>query len=455
MLSAHPGDFLTMGILDKITETSPVEDDIHFLMVVARLSGPRSTPTEPLWIAHAIAGLHHKMLADKKEPSRFWPVRVADMFSLLLKRDPALGPALVVAPNFNLPDHAVFAQRLEPVEQPLAARILLKALQRRAGLLPPHPDLPVGELAAKTIIPPWTAELVAFLAVLPDDRLFPALRQQWTQTSIQDAILRVLARAPQPDDRVRFVTALGSFQPAVVELAAKSLAKLDGEATPTELAAALASLRRHCAAPREKAARTALADLLAKWSDQPIAITEAGDLVKAYDPWFDWFAKTHPAAAKELLGGDEDTAAFLKRLPAIAWDSGDAKRGQQLYEERACHRCHSTSTRIGPDLTGVASRLSREDLFIAILDPSRDISPTYLPKLVTTKSGGSHTGFMVYDSPTAKLVQTGPDTTVRLLGDEVAGVVDTRVSLMPTGLLAGLKDTEVADFYAFLKTLRK
>jgi hypothetical protein len=26
---------------------------------------------------------------------------------------------------------------------------------------------------------------------------------------------------------------------------------------------------------------------------------------------------------------------------------------------------------------------------------------------------------------------------------------------MPTGLLAGLKDSEVADFYAFLKTLRK
>ena len=62
---------------------------------------------------------------------------------------------------------------------------------------------------------------------------------------------------------------------------------------------------------------------------------------------------------------------------------------------------------------------------------------------------------MVYDSPTAKLVQTGPDTTVRLLGDEVTGVADTRVSLMPTGLLAGLKDSEVADFYAFLKTLRK
>ena len=428
MLSASaPG--LLERVATKLTDSSPVEDDIHFLMVAARLQGPRSFEVS-IRVARAVAGLQHKMLADKKEPSRFWPVRVADMFSRLMDRDAKLDAALVASPNFGLPDHALLAQRFEKSEQPDAARRLLAAHN-------------------------WTSELVAFLAVLPDAELFPALRQQWPQASLQDALIRVLARSPQPDDRARFVAALGSFQPAVVELAAKSLAKLDGDATPKELAAALASLRRHCAAPREKAARTALADLLAKWSGQSFAVTEAGDLVKAYAPWFEWFAKTHPIAAKELLGGDEDTAAFLKRLPAIAWDAGDAQRGQRLYEERMCHRCHSTSTRIGPDLTGVASRLSREDLFIAILDPSRDISPAFLPKLLTTKSGATYSGFMVYDAPTAKLVQTGPDTTVRLTGDEVTSVTDTRVSLMPAGLLNGLKDSEIADFYAFLKTLKK
>lgn len=428
MLSANAPSLLER-VATKLTDTSPVEDDIHFLMVAARLQGPRSFEVS-IRVARAVAGLQHKMLADKKEPSRFWPVRVADMFSRLMERDAKLDAALVASPNFGLPDHALFAQRFEKSEQPDAARKLLAAQN-------------------------WTGELVVFLAVLPDAELFPALRQQWPQASLQDALLRVLARSPQAEDRARFVTALGSFQPAVVELAAKSLAKLDGEASTKELAAALTSLRRHCAAPREKATRTALADLLTKWSGQSIAITESGDLVKAYAPWSEWFAKAHPATAKELLGGDEDTAAFLKRLPVIAWDSGDVKRGQRLYEERMCHRCHSTSTRIGPDLTGVASRLSREDLFIAILDPSRDISPTYLPKLLTTKSGATYTGFMVYDAPTAKLVQTGPDTTVRLTGDDVTSVVDTRVSLMPTGLLNGLKDGEVADFYAFLKTLKK
>ncbi|NBU09238.1 MAG: hypothetical protein EBY09_05435 [Verrucomicrobia bacterium] len=427
MLSAEaPG--LLERVTAKLTDRSPVEDDIHFLMVAARLPTPRNAETTAR-IAHAVAGLHHKMNADKKEPSTYWPARVANLFSRLLERDEKLDAALVASPNFGLPDHALFAQRFEKSVQPEAARKLLTARN-------------------------WNSEQVAFLAVLSDAELFPVLRQQWPQSRLQDAIARVLARNPQVEDRDRFVAALGSFQPAVVELAAKSLLKLQGDASPKELAAALTSLRRHCAAPKEKAARLALSDLLTKWSGQSVALTETGDLLKAYAPWFEWFAKTHPAAAKEL-SGDEDTAAFLKRLPAIAWDAGDAKRGQKLYEERMCHRCHSTSTRIGPDLTGVASRLSREDLFIAILDPSRDISPAYVAKLFTTKSGATYTGFLVYDAPTARLIQTGPDTTVRLTGDEVISVTDSRVSLMPTGLLAGLKDAEVADFYAFLKTLKK
>ncbi|NBV23352.1 MAG: hypothetical protein EBS05_15710, partial [Proteobacteria bacterium] len=421
------------GLLERVTamasDTSPVEDDIHYLMVAARLPTQRNAETTAR-IAQGIAGLHHKMNADKKEPSTFWPVRVANLFTRLLERDPQLAAALIASPNFNLADHALFAQRLDGKDKPAAARRLLAATE-------------------------WTGELVAFLGALPDAELFPALRQQWSNARLQDAITRLLARAPQPEDRVRLVAALGSFQPAVVEVAAKSLTQLGGEATPKELAAALASLRRQCTAPKETAARTALADLLAKWSGQAIAVTETAELGKSYAPWFAWFALAHPATAKELLGESEDTEAFLKRLPAVAWDSGDAQRGQRLYEERLCHRCHSSSTRIGPDLTGVASRLSREDLFIAILDPSRDISPAYVPKLLTTKSGATYSGFLVYDSPTAKLVQTGPDTTVRLTGDEVTGVVDSRVSLMPMGLLAGLKDSDVADFYAFLKTLKK
>jgi putative membrane-bound dehydrogenase-like protein len=419
---------LVERVVSKWSHNSPVEDDIHLLMVESRLPGARDADLTRR-TAFAVAEIQHKMNADKKEPSRFWPSRVADMFARLLQRDSALGAALVASPNFNLPDHAVFAQRLADADKPAAARRLAEARS-------------------------WTPELVEFLAVLPDDELFPLLRAQWEHANLRDAIALVLARAPHADDRERFVTALASFQPAVVERAAKSLAGISGRVTPAEIAAAVTALRRACSQPREKAARESLTALLGGWAGQSFTVADGGAALKAHAAVFEWFVKAYPREAAQF-GGGEDVASFLQRLPAVQWDAGDAERGRRLFEERACQRCHASSTRIGPDLAGVTARLSREDLFIAILDPNRDISPTYLPKLVTTKSGATHTGFMVYDSPTAKLVQTGPDTTVRLTGEEIASVADARVSIMPAGLLAGLKDAGLADLLAFMRTLQK
>ena len=423
------------GLLDrvaaKLTDTSPVEDDIHFLMVAARLPSPR-TPDTTARLAHAIAGLHHKMNADKKEPSRFWPVRVGDLFSRLLDRDPALATALLAAPNFNLADHALFAAKLPYAERPAAARALLTRVQG-----------------------PWSTEFVELLAPLPDAELFPALRGAWTQPALLDALASTLARSPQPEDRARFVATLGSFQPAAVERAARALAKLGGVGEPKELAAALTALRRLCQTPKEQSARGALANLLAVWTKANFPVTEGADLLRSYAPWFAWFTQTHPAAAKELSTTDEDLGAWAKRLATVNWDAGSAPRGERIYTERMCLRCHGGTSRVGPDLTGVASRMSRDDLFTAILDPNRDISPTWQAKLFTLKSGATHVGLIIYESPTAKLVQTGPDTTVRFTGDEVVSVTPARTSLMPAGLLAGLKDEELADFYAFVKTLKK
>lgn len=419
---------LVERVVSKWSYGSPVEDDIHFLMVASRLPGARTADLTKR-TAFAVAALQHKMRTDRKEPSRFWPSRVADMVTRLFQRDPALGSALVASPHFDLADHAVLAARLADADKPAAARQLARATE-------------------------WTPELIEFLAVLPDDELLPLLRAQWGHANLRDAITLVLARAPRADDRDRFVTALGSFQPAVVERAARVLAGVSGRVTPSDIATAVTALRRACSQPREKATRDALTSLVSGWAAQTFTIAEGGDFLNAHAAVFEWFAATYPRESA-ALGGGEDVASFLRRLPGINWDAADATRGQRLFEERACHRCHASSTRVGPDLAGVTSRLSREDLFIAILDPNRDISPAYLPKLVTTKSGATHTGFMVYDSPTAKLVQTGPDTTVRLTGEEIASVRDARVSIMPGGLLAGLKDGEIADLYAFMKAARK
>ena len=58
-----------------------------------------------------------------------------------------------------------------------------------------------------------------------------------------------------------------------------------------------------------------------------------------------------------------------------------------------CTRCHNfgmgPGANVGPPLRGVASRLTREQLLEALVDPSARIAPGFGPVQVTLKNGQS------------------------------------------------------------------
>ena len=51
-------------------------------------------------------------------------------------------------------------------------------------------------------------------------------------------------------------------------------------------------------------------------------------------------------------------------------------------------------------------------------------------------------------------MQTTPDTTIRITGEEITAMRKSRQSLMPAGLLNGADDRELSDLFSFMKTLR-
>ena len=148
-------------------------------------------------------------------------------------------------------------------------------------------------------------------------------------------------------------------------------------------------------------------------------------------------------------------AAWQQRLAGIDWAAGDPQRGLRVFEKRACHRCHAGSGRLGPSLAGAAARFSRDDLFTAIIDPSKDVAPLYHTVSVVTHDGQSYHGLAVYESSQAVLLQVSAETTLRFAGEEIAAMRPSRQSLMPVGLLNDLTDQDLADLYAYLQTLRK
>jgi len=438
MLSANHKS-LPESVVSRLTPASPVTDDIHYLIVLSRLGGERSSAVSQA-TAHALCGLHYKLIAGKMYPDNNWPARMREVFEQLCQRDPGLALAVADDKSFGLGEHCLFATEMKGESQQRAARALLKK----------------AESAQSDDENRWTSDLIRVLAELPEDQILPKLRAHWDEPNLHDAIVTVLARKPRAEDRARFVDALASLQAEVASRAAVALSSLEAAAEPAEIAAAVAALKRWCAVGNQRDARAALAGLLAHWSGNKVEIEETTDaeLLAAYRPWFAWFDTAHPTEAARLKGqGSADLKSWIARLKKIDWAAADAGRGRKVFETVTCNRCHIGNRRLGPELTGAAGRFARDDLFVAIVDPSREVAPTYQTTAVTTRSGHVYNGVLVYDSADGLLLQTGPDTTVRVVGDDIDTQQPSRQSLMPSGLLDRASDQDLADLYAYLKTL--
>src|SRR5207237_9643704 len=119
----------------------------------------------------------------------------------------------------------------------------------------------------------------------------------------------------------------------------------------------------------------------------------------------------------------------------------------------SCVNCHGGSQAVGPDLVGVAKRFSHADLLTAILQPSKDVPARYQASLVETQDGKTYQGIVIYDAVDSLILQTGAATTVRVDGANVVGRSVAALSLMPAGLLDSASNTEIADLYAYLRSL--
>ncbi len=86
----------------------------------------------------------------------------------------------------------------------------------------------------------------------------------------------------------------------------------------------------------------------------------------------------------------------------------------------------------------------------SIVNPSRDVAPAYRVSNIDTKDGKRISGIVVYESTEALIVQTGAAETKRIAGADIESRLPSRKSLMPDGLLKGMKREDLADLFAYL-----
>lgn len=431
-------DRLLGAIAGRWTDQSSVEDDVHYLIVASLLSGNRSSNVTAA-TARCLLRLHAKLDAQGQFASRNWPFRLGEAFDQLCRRDPALAKTLNASDDFGHPEHTMFVAHLPKSLRPIATqRIWFKTVG-------------AGQDAS--------AELIALVGSLPEkETIFRGRRtmliSQWDHVGLRDGIVLALSKSPNALDRDKFIEALSSPQADVVRRAAVALVTLGMDCTSAEMAAALRALKQACSVPKATEPRESLLQLLDFWTEGNGDVDLDPDPSKAYVGWFKLFDDYYPAEAARLKSSSgADAETWRHRLDQVAWNAGEAARGRAVFERRACHRCHEAAGHLGPELKGAVARLSREDLFTAITDPNLEVSPAFQTTVIATNSGQVYHGVIVYESPEGTLLQTGPDTTVRITDAEQSSVRRSTRSLMPTGLLDTLSDQDLSDLYAYLRTL--
>jgi putative membrane-bound dehydrogenase-like protein len=414
-----------------LTLSSHPVEDLHYLIVLGRLRAPRSLALTAR-VAKALLALDRKFNERRANRDRYWPLRVAELHVGLSRKDPALNAALLTDPEFGRPDHALLALAAGFDRRRAAEVFLARARDGDEGS--------------------WNENMVELIGSLPPDRSFPVLRARWGRAGLDDAIREVLARHPSAADRPKFLEGLASPRWSTVRLSLEALEALPrgaGNHEPGDDDLLVALVRALGRIPDGKEG-AAMRERIGRGLRRATGKTGLGN---DRAEWSTWLAESRPDLALRFANDGVDVTRWRERLGRLDWSAGVAERGRDIFIKTSCSTCHSGGQALGPDLHGVTGRFARDDLFTAILQPGRDVPARYRTELVATVDGQVYQGMVVYEAVDSLILQTGATTTVRLAGDQIESRRDAPGSLMPTGLLDPLSDRDIADLYAYLKTL--
>jgi len=140
--------------------------------------------------------------------------------------------------------------------------------------------------------------------------------------------------------------------------------------------------------------------------------------------------------------------------------NADAADGEKVFyrQQPGCFACHTVNGKgghVGPDLSEIGTKLAKEAIVEAILEPSAGISVGYETYSVDLKSGDEAYGLLVSDSADEIAIKDAKGIVTHYKKSEVVNKRKLKVSLMPTGLQQGTSAQEFADLIAFLSGLKK
>ncbi len=157
-------------------------------------------------------------------------------------------------------------------------------------------------------------------------------------------------------------------------------------------------------------------------------------------------------AATTAATGPAQRAEIERLRTLLAGKTGDPYKGEATFMQRcaACHTLFFKGGKIGPNLTPY----QRDDLgtmLVSIVDPSAEIREGFANQLVTTTDGRTLSGFIASQDSSVMVLRGLDGQDVSLPRSGIREVKAAPASIMPEGLLTGLSDQELRDFFAYLR----
>ena len=164
-------------------------------------------------------------------------------------------------------------------------------------------------------------------------------------------------------------------------------------------------------------------------------------------------------AANELFPLVRTSQNPLPPIEVLVKKNGNASEGKKLYNAVAtCSQCHQVGIEgknVGPALTEIGSKLSKDALYASILAPSAGISHNFEAFAARTDEDEVIIGLKVSDTPESVTIRDAKGIERTIQRKNLEEIKKQEKSLMPENLQETMNEQGLVDLVEYLVSLKK
>jgi putative heme-binding domain-containing protein len=169
--------------------------------------------------------------------------------------------------------------------------------------------------------------------------------------------------------------------------------------------------------------------------------------------------KIRTAAAK-VLPLPQGRNAALPPVSELVKLKGDPANGAKVFRKPevnciGCHRINNEGADFGPALSEIGTKLAKEAIYEAILDPSSGIAFGFEGWSLELKNGDEATGIITSETTDEVVLKMQTGISTHYKKADISKRAKSNLSLMPSGLQQAMSQQDLVDLVEYLSTLKK